>query len=183
MPRHKGTDARQGDPPMLTREELAYWLEYRDGALYWIRGHRKGARVGTIKRDGYRHFFLTPNQLKEHRVIFMLMRGTWPRGELDHVNGDPQDNRIENLREATRSQNSANRQGPQKGKRWGNHRGVHWLPRKERWRAEIMCQGTRHRKHFQGEAEAVEWVRAKRRALFGAFAGGDTPQQEKHGEA
>lgn len=183
MPRHKGTDARQGDPPMLTREELAYSLEYRDGGLYWIRGQRKGARVGRVEGGGYRQFRFQHYWLKEHRVIFMLMRGRWPRGDVDHLNGDRQDNRIENLREATRSQNCANQQGPTKRKRWGHHRGVHWIQRNDRWRAEVKCQGTTHREHFEAEAEAVAWVRAKRRELFGAFAGGDTPQQESHREA
>lgn len=44
-----------------------------------------------------------------HRVAWLLHYGRWPTHHLDHINGDPGDNRIINLREATNTQNLWNR--------------------------------------------------------------------------
>lgn len=50
--------------------------------------------------DGYR--FLT------HRVVWLWIHGEWPDGYIDHINGNPSDNRIDNLRIATVAQNTQN---------------------------------------------------------------------------
>ena len=47
--------------------------------------------------------------LLAHRIAWALMYGEFPDGQLDHINGEPSDNRITNLRLATESQNKANR--------------------------------------------------------------------------
>jgi len=46
--------------------------------------------------------------IKAHRIIFALHAGSWPEKDLDHINGDRSDNRIENLREVTRAENARN---------------------------------------------------------------------------
>ncbi len=44
-----------------------------------------------------------------HRLIWLIVEGCWPSANLDHINGNRTDNRILNLREASCSQNNANR--------------------------------------------------------------------------
>ena len=44
-----------------------------------------------------------------HRVVWALCKGYWPEGQLDHLNGNPQDNRIENLRECSDRENKLNK--------------------------------------------------------------------------
>jgi hypothetical protein len=62
-----------------------------------------GVKRHQVKVEGRQHIV--------HRLAWLLHYGTWPINELDHINGDPSDNRIVNLREATKAQNGWNR-GP-----------------------------------------------------------------------
>lgn len=57
----------------------------------------KGYRIGTYRRKG----------VKEHRLVFLFHKGYLPQ-QLDHVNRNKADNRIENLRPATAAQNNQN---------------------------------------------------------------------------
>jgi hypothetical protein len=70
---------------------------------------RAGARAGYPDALGYWKLFINGRWVLAHRLAWALMNGDkWPDGEIDHINGDPSDNRIVNLRVATRSQNVAN---------------------------------------------------------------------------
>lgn len=100
----------------MTQEYLRQILEYRDGNLYWRisnRGHIKaGDLAGTTKRDGKHYFTVTISQKKYsvHRIVWIMINGDIPDGmEIDHINRDRYDNRIENLRLVTKSQNSLNK--------------------------------------------------------------------------
>jgi hypothetical protein len=70
---------------------------------------KSGARAGFFGGDGYRQIKVGYRQYGEHRVAWFLHYGTWPDGEIDHINGDRCDNRIENLRVVEDHQNAANR--------------------------------------------------------------------------
>lgn len=50
--------------------------------------------------DGEEHY--------AHRLVWLYVYGEWPSGNIDHISGDPSDNRIANLRLATPSQNMMN---------------------------------------------------------------------------
>jgi hypothetical protein len=49
-----------------------------------------------------------------HIAVWAVCKGRWPEGQLDHLNGNPRDNRIENLRECTGSENVLNKLHPWK---------------------------------------------------------------------
>ena len=68
-----------------------------------------GTEVGSLDKDGYRKVFFGYRSYRLHRLIWLYVYGVWPSTHLDHVNRDPADNRIDNLREATPKQNSWNR--------------------------------------------------------------------------
>lgn len=100
------------------RSNISYNSE--TGELTWkIPGPRR--RVGdlafnTVDRDGYLTGIITYKGEKKrysaHRIAWKLHYGSDPVGPLDHINHDPQDNRIANLREATLSENARNRRTP-----------------------------------------------------------------------
>lgn len=81
------------------------------GILTWkvTRGAAKaGERAGTLCKDGYRRVIVKWKSLLEHRVIFAMVNNYWPELEVDHKNLIRDDNRIDNLRLATDSQNNSN---------------------------------------------------------------------------
>lgn len=90
-----------------------------------------------------------------HRVIYFLHFGVWPSGVVDHINGDPLDNKPENLRDVTQGQNTRSYAKAHKGST-SRYRGVHWFKRDETWQAQIMCEGQRkHLGYFSLEEEAA----------------------------
>lgn len=82
------------------------------GVLTWksTRGSRAiaGDVAGSFDKHGYIQVGLDGRDYKGHRLAWLLHYGNWPNGEIDHINGNPRDNRIANLREATRSENTKN---------------------------------------------------------------------------
>lgn len=75
---------------------------------------KAGSRAGAIhKRTGYVRLCADGVELWAHRVIWELANGPIPEGmDIDHINGDRSDNRLQNLRIATRTLNAHNRRGP-----------------------------------------------------------------------
>lgn len=74
----------------------------------WNARYAKKEAFTAYDAYGYKMGRLGPVGLKAHRVIYALHKGRWPEGDVDHINGVRDDNRIENLREASRSQNLSN---------------------------------------------------------------------------
>jgi len=106
--------AREKLQEKFTFDELNNALRYENGFVYWkIKPHVKisvGDRAGSLsKHDGYRSIGYLGRSVQEHRVVWLLVTGAWPKVHLDHINGNRADNRFENLRECSRKQNSANR--------------------------------------------------------------------------
>lgn len=68
-----------------------------------------GTPIGYPDGDGYLHARLLRRQYLVHRLAWLLTHGEWPSGEIDHIDGDRTNNRLTNLRPASRGQNCANR--------------------------------------------------------------------------
>lgn len=122
----------------------------------WNVGARGGNRVYTSGR-------------KPDKSNATVLLARWlldpPVGmEVDHINENPLDNRLENLRVVTRKQNEENKNKP-RGK--SRYRGVHFCKQTDRWRAEVMSNYRRHKSpRFDTEEEANAWAVAKRAELF-----------------
>jgi hypothetical protein len=63
----------------------------------------------SVNSDGYRTGCLLWKSVKAHRIVWAMTRGEWPTDEIDHINGDPADNRPENLRHVSHTENVKNR--------------------------------------------------------------------------
>lgn len=114
-------------------------LDADTGHIRWTAGGRNGHRAGTKDKYGYRIIHVDGKQYYAHRIAWHLFHGKWPEGSLDHINGDKDDNRLVNLREACTREQSRNKPMPS-----NNKSGVVGVFRDKptgRWRACIGVDG------------------------------------------
>jgi len=95
-----------------------------------------------------------------HRLIWAWVYGIYPKEQMDHINGNPTDNRLVNLRAATQSTNMRNRR-ISKNNTSGFH-GVYWDKVKNTWRVQIQVDG-KH-KYLGRHKELDDAVRARKQA-------------------
>ena len=76
---------------------------------------------------------------QNHRLVWALVHGAWPADQIDHINGDPEDNRIENLRVVSNAENQRNR-GRSRNNTSGTN-GVYWHSRDHVWTSFIRENG------------------------------------------
>ena len=90
---------------------------------------------GYVHNTGYKQGTLMGKVLKAHRVAWKLHYGEDPVEQIDHINGDRSDNRIENLRCVSDAENKKN------AKLYSNNSsgvtGIHWLKEQKKWRVRI----------------------------------------------
>jgi hypothetical protein len=101
----------------ITHERLKQLFRYEPetGEFFGLSGKKKGP-IGYPNHAGHIIISMklqdekkTCKKYSAHRLAWFYVHGSLPDGEIDHINGDRADNRIENLRIATRSENNANR--------------------------------------------------------------------------
>lgn len=97
----------------MTREECLELVIYdrESGKLFWrvrLSNNRVGAEAGSVAKNGYRKLSLRGVEFYTHRIIWLIETGVLPVGQIDHRNTDRSDNRFDNLRLATPSQNNCN---------------------------------------------------------------------------
>jgi hypothetical protein len=142
----------------LTQQRLmqAYHYDPETGLFRRI-GSKGPERIGTIpkvKGNGYLNIGLDYNVYRAHRLAWLYVHGSWPDGQIDHINGDKLDNRISNLRVATTSQNKQNMRKARSDSRSGLI-GATWYSKYGKWRAAIQVDGKkRHLGYFDTAEEA-----------------------------
>jgi HNH endonuclease/AP2 domain len=125
---------------LISHEELKRLLRYDPETGVWTRltGYRRGRRADSPDRQGYRRVRPPGKSYGAHRLAWFYMTSTWPVNDIDHKNGVRDDNRWENLRAATRSQNIANSKLGVRNK--SGLKGVSWWKRTGKWRALIEVE-------------------------------------------
>jgi hypothetical protein len=95
---------------MLNKEYLNELFEYKNGDLYWKNHIYKawnGKKAGSLNNKGYWVVCINWKRYQIHRLIFLMHNGIF-HNLIDHIDGNKLNNKIENLREATNSQNLFN---------------------------------------------------------------------------
>lgn len=164
----------RSDSGELTAERLRSLISYDPdtGNFIWLVAHRGivvGSEAGSLDRDGgYIQIGVDHRLYRAHRLAWLYMTGDWPI-EVDHKNGNRADNRWDNLREATRSQNNAN--GKRRADNTSGHKGISWDSRRGRWHAYININSKRRNLGCFREIESAIAARASAEtSIFGEFA-------------
>jgi hypothetical protein len=162
-------------PPGELAQLIAYdpvtgiftWKVERRGRPY---GHMPiGTVAGSIYADGYRIITIYGERYKASRLAFALMKGRWPTVEIDHENRVNDDDRWDNLREATLQQNSANRSAHKNNKL--GIKGVCFEADRNRYKATIEVDGRSiNLGRFKTAAEARAAYLTAAQRYFGEFA-------------
>ena len=127
-----------------------------------------GQEAGRSRPDGYRVLNVDGSRYYAHRLSWLYCHGRFPDGFIDHIDGNPANNKLSNLREATRSNNQANR-GSQNGRLYPKN--VHWNKRAKKWAVNIGHQGKLHYFGlYSSVAEAEAVAKSNRKKLHGEFA-------------
>ena len=137
------------------KEHLTY--DPKSGSITWIKKPpysriKVGSEAGS-EQNGYRFHSIKHKRLYAHHIAWFLFYGKWPDDELDHRDNNPLNNKISNLREATRGQNAMNvRPWNRSGK---GLKGAYWHKPDQRWFSQIRVNGKQiYLGRFDTEEEA-----------------------------
>lgn len=109
------------------------------GDFTWVidRGrYKKGTLAGYKTKCGYLRVQVFKVNILLHRLAWAYINGCWPENEIDHINLNKSDNRIENLRQSTRGENERNKTKYVTNK--SGYKGVSWKKRANKWVAQIQ---------------------------------------------
>jgi hypothetical protein len=151
---------------MITQEQLKEFLEYDKETGVFIRKidwykSKKGDIAGTDDGRGYKKIWILGKKYLLHRLAWLYVYGKFPDNDIDHINGNPSDNRIENLRDVSKSCNLQNQSRMHKNNKSGML-GV--VAHYGKYRAQLTIKGiTLKSKRFESKEEAhAEYIKMKR---------------------
>ncbi len=152
--------------PEYLRQRLRY--EPETGRLIWRESSEMrqcwntryvDTQAGRVNNRGYVGVKLDGCEYQAHRIIWTIVYGDWPKSEIDHINGNRLDNRIDNLRDVDRVENGRNL-----AKRKDNTSGVtgvYWNRQCHKWEARIMVNNaTKYLGLFSNIEDAVNTRKA-----------------------
>ena len=150
---------------MITANEVRRLLYYspETGVFYWKerRGGRAsaGSIAGSLQDNGYVHILIHRRGYSAHRLAWLYVHGEWPPEQIDHINRIRHDNRLANLRLATRFENAQNTS--LRKNNLSGVRGVSWYKKSNRWIVRVYAGKKIYwSKYFTCFAQAVKARRA-----------------------
>ena len=155
----------------LSQDLLHELFEYKDGNLYW-KVSRKGVKpsklAGTKHVSGHFQIEINHKIYRAHRLIFLMFYGYLPE-MVDHIDGNPSNNKIENLRAANNSTNQFN--AKTRSTNLLGIKGIGFDKRRNRYRARIKVNGKELFCRYYKELEDAKNAIAIARDLYhGEFA-------------
>lgn len=116
-------------------------FEYRDGNLYWAVKFADKIQIGSLVghiNKGRRYTKINKKDYQISRLVFCYHHGYFPK-LVDHIDGNPLNNKIENLRACTITENNYNSKKPKSNT--SGSKNVRWDKARHKWRVEIGVNG------------------------------------------
>lgn len=128
---------------LLTFKDIIEILNYNKetGEFTWRqrkKGRQLNGRAGNITPDGYTAIMINYKRYLAHRLAWLYVYGKFPDKLIDHIDGNPSNNRILNLREANQVENMRNQK--MKVSNTSGFVGVYFDKRKGKWMARVTLQ-------------------------------------------
>lgn len=155
----------------LSHSELINWFEYKDGELFYKinngrRNHSKPA--GSFYNNGYKVISYKGKRYLAHRLIYFYHHQKLPK-YLDHINTNKLDNRIENLREATKAENAWNVGKTIRNK--SGYKGICWRANKGYYEVTCCINGKQfYLGNYKDITDAKDTLQKFRLKKLGSFA-------------
>jgi hypothetical protein len=156
---------------MITQQRLHELFEYRDGTLIWKVTRNVGKIAGTLDTStGYWRINIDKKMYRLHRMIFLYHNGYLTDGlQVDHIDMERTNNRIENLREVTNAQNQHNTK--RNATNNTGVKGVAWHKAKKKYKVTVSLNSKSiHLGYFDDLEEAKAAAIAGREKYHGTFA-------------
>jgi len=160
--------------PTITHDRLLELLAYdpKTGLFRWyVKRRGRGSTSwfsGSIHGAGYRVIGIDLRLYLAHRLAWFYVHGVWPTNELDHKDRNRSNNAIENLREATRSENGRNTS--LRSDNTSGAKGVIWSKACGKWLAQIHAEGRgSFIGVFESKEEAIRAYAEEAKKCFGEF--------------
>jgi hypothetical protein len=135
-----------------------------------VRGGLLGGKVGYKKPNGYIGICIDYERYLAHRLAWFYVHKEWPKNQIDHINGVRDDNRMENLRDATHAENQHHRFGPQRNNKSSKYLGVRFFKQTNRWTAVITVRNKGIRLGYFGTEEEAYAAYLKAKKKYHPFA-------------
>lgn len=150
---------------MVTQKQLKKWLDYNPdtGVFTWKMDKgtaRKGDIAGWVNKLGYIRMCLDNKFYYAHRLAWLYVYGYWPN-QIDHIDRNPTNNRLENLRDSNYSENGFNR--GMWATNTSGHKGVYWHKTQKKWTAYVRID--KKSKHLGTFVTKEEAIAARQQAL------------------
>lgn len=155
-------------PEALTQQRLHELLDYNSdtGSFRWKVASaariKPDSTAGSLDNHGYIKITIKRKLFKAHRLAWLYVFGEMPNGQVDHINGDRSDNRIQNLRIVSNKQNQEN-VGPRSNNSTG-FRGVSFNKKSGKYEAYITNNRKKTSLGMFDSPELAASVSAQRRA-------------------
>src|SRR5687768_11945871 len=157
----RSKDAMEQLIPAL-HENFVY--DPKTGVFLWKKGGRSGRPAFQQNNNGYLRGQIAGCALPAHRAAWLMHHGEWPDRDLDHIDGNRQNNAIANLRVVDFVDNQRNRKTPVTNNT--GVMGVAWRAERQSWRAQIGIDGRNiYLGHFESKALAIVARKAAEKAL------------------
>ena len=155
---------------MISQSRLKEIYHYDGRDLIWRVNKGQRGRIGNIvgsvsSIDGYRKANIDGNTYYIHRLVWLYVHGEFPVYQIDHINGDRSDNRLENLRDVPQRENLRNMKLSKRNN--SGVIGVDWHKLAKKWTARIRVDGRQINLGLFDDLELAAFVRKEAEHKYG----------------